>query len=99
MALTTTRRTAATPSETARAGGRGADRTLGPRSARTRALRRVLRNPVTVAGLVFVLILVLMALLADLLPLDDPLAMDVTARRVGPGADGHPLGTDSFGRD
>src|SRR5262245_59696907 len=70
-----------------------------PPSARMRGLRRVLRNPVTLAGAIIVVALVVTVLLADLLPLDDPNTMDVTARRLGPGAPGHLLGTDSFGRD
>ncbi len=78
---------------------RRAERGLRPQSARTRALRRVLRNPVTLAGLIIVVFLVVMVLLADLFPLEDPNAMDVTARRLSPGSDGHLLGTDSFGRD
>jgi peptide/nickel transport system permease protein len=99
MASSTTHPTAASTTEVARPRWQEPERTLRPGSARARALRRALRNPVTVAGLFFVLVLILMALLADLLPLDDPLVMDVTARRAAPGTPGHPLGTDSFGRD
>ena len=61
------------------------DPALRARSARSRALRHAARNPATVVGLAFVLLLILMALMADLFPLDDPNAMDVTARRAAIG--------------
>ena len=69
------------------------------RSARERALRRVLRTPVTVVGLILVIFLVIMALSASRLPLLDPTAMDIKALQMPPGTPGHPLGTDQFGRD
>lgn len=93
------RRNSPSLARAARARLRREERGLQPQSARTRALRRVLRNPVTLAGLIIVVFLVVMVLLADLFPLDDPNAMDVTARRLAPGEGGHLLGTDSFGRD
>jgi peptide/nickel transport system permease protein len=64
-----------------------------------RALVRTMRSPVTVLGVVCVLALIVMALAATFLPLDDPTVMDPTARRVSPFSPGHLLGTDSFGRD
>jgi peptide/nickel transport system permease protein len=70
-----------------------------PRSARRRAIVRTLRNPVTMFGIICVLALFAMALAASLLPLDDPTAMDPTARRLSPFSPDHLLGTDSFGRD
>jgi peptide/nickel transport system permease protein len=70
-----------------------------PRSARARALRRVLRTPVTVIGAVLVICLVIFALAADQFSLPDPNAMDAKALRMPPGTPGHPLGTDNYGRD
>lgn len=69
------------------------------RAARTRALRQALRSPATTIGVALVALLVLLALGADLLPLEPPNKMDVLARRKPPGTPGHLLGTDSFGRD
>jgi peptide/nickel transport system permease protein len=69
------------------------------RSASERAFRRILRTPVTVIGLVLVMLLILLAITADWLPIQDPYDMDITALRMPPGTPGHPLGTDEFGRD
>ena len=68
-------------------------------SAQTRALRRVLQTKVTVLGLAIVVFLVALVIVGDLLPVEDPFAMDGSARRSPPGTPGHPLGTDKFGRD
>jgi peptide/nickel transport system permease protein len=68
-------------------------------SARGRAVRRLLGTPVAVIGLALVVLLVLLALTANVLPVQDPTAMDVLARRLPPGSPAHPLGTDTFGRD
>lgn len=81
---------------------RGPDKAQGtgsPRSAQSRALRRVLRTPVTVIGVALVLALVTFALAADLFSAPDPNVMDPSALRVPPGTPGHILGTDNYGRD
>jgi peptide/nickel transport system permease protein len=65
----------------------------------TRALRRVLRTRVTLIGVGLVVFLVVLASIADMLPLKDPNVMDSTALRKPPGTPGYPLGTDMFGRD
>jgi len=44
-----------------------------------------------------VILLVLLALTARVLPVEDQTARNVLARRLPPGAPGHPLGTDTFG--
>jgi peptide/nickel transport system permease protein len=68
-------------------------------SKEVRALRRVLRTKVTLIGLVIVLFLTTLALIADVLPLQDPNVMNSKALRMPPGTPEHPFGTDAFGRD
>jgi peptide/nickel transport system permease protein len=73
---------------------------IAPQTAgRSRALRRVLRTKVTVIGIVLVTLLVSLAVAAPLIVQGDPNAMDVMARTKPPLTPGHPLGTDTFGRD
>ncbi len=67
-------------------------------SANMRALRQVFRAKVTVIGAIIVIALVILMLVVDWLPLDDPYTMTASLR-VPPGTPGHPLGTDAFGRD
>lgn len=62
------------------------------------AWRRFLRHRLALAGLVFVMLLVLVAILAPLLAPFDPNAVDLSAFRTPPSAE-HWLGTDSAGRD
>lgn len=64
----------------------------------TATLRRWFRRPSWTIGFVLVSIFIAVALLAPLLPLADPLAVQMTARLQPPGEAGV-LGTDSFGRD
>lgn len=47
----------------------------------------------------FVAVVVISAVAAPLIAPFDPVAQDLDARFVGPGEQGHPLGTDDFGRD
>ncbi|MCI0687452.1 MAG: ABC transporter permease subunit, partial [Sporichthyaceae bacterium] len=63
-----------------------------------RVLGRLLRQPVTLACLTFLLLLALVAVLAPLLAPYPPDALDVRARLRGPSA-AHWLGTDELGRD
>jgi peptide/nickel transport system permease protein len=61
--------------------------------------RALVRRPLFSIGLAVVLIIVLVALLAPLLPLRDP-NLTAPARRLGvPGANASVLGTDQLGRD
>lgn len=62
-------------------------------------LRRVLRNLFAVAGLTAVITIALLALLAPVLPLPDPSAIDLHSRLRPVGTAGHLLGTDQLGRD
>ena len=72
---------------------------LQPRpSARMRLLRQVLRTKVTVIGVIIVIFLVIVAIVVDWLPLEDPYVMGAVLRGP-PGTAGHVLGTDDFGRD
>jgi peptide/nickel transport system permease protein len=67
-----------------------------PRSA---ALRRFAGNPTAIGGLLFLLLVSVLALIAPLLFPGDPLAMEADAL-LWPGQDWHyPLGTDALGRD
>lgn len=63
-----------------------------------RLLRKLLRHPIGVAGLVLVGLMVLGALLAPWLPLADPSAQSLGERLLPPSAT-HWLGTDTLGRD
>jgi peptide/nickel transport system permease protein len=73
-----------------------------PRAASERPLRRQLRrlwrNPLSAAGLVLSVALVLVAVAAPLIATHDPLELD-PANRLGPPTAEHWLGTDDAGRD
>jgi peptide/nickel transport system permease protein len=68
------------------------------RSGWARARRWVRRNPLSVAGAAIVLGLVVMALVAPYLPLQNPVRMNVAKRFTPPGAEFW-FGTDHLGRD
>ena len=61
--------------------------------------RRAPRNRLAWAAAAVIAAAVLAALLAPVLPLIDPDAVDTPNRLRPPGAPGHWLGTDEFGRD
>jgi peptide/nickel transport system permease protein len=63
-----------------------------------KAGRRLLRNPLTLAGVVVIVVLLVVALLAPWIATHDPLAQDLAAALQPPGA-AHWFGTDEFGRD
>ena len=66
---------------------------------RSEALRRFVRNPTALGGLLFLIAISLLALLAPWLYPGDPLAMEADPL-LWPGQDWHyPLGTDVLGRD
>jgi len=63
-----------------------------------RRLRVFLRNPFAVAGAVFIVILLCMALVPGFFAPYDPNAQSLTEKFLPPGGD-HLLGTDALGRD
>ena len=69
-----------------------------PRRGFARILRRLMKRPMAVAGLGFIVLMVLAAISAPLVAGHDPLAQDYTMVRRGPSAD-HIFGTDELGRD
>lgn len=82
---------------TAAAGRRGArPRSHAPSAL---ALRRFCRNRRGIGAAASLALVVLIAVAAPLLPLDDPNAQQLSARLLPPWSDGHGLGTDQFGRD
>jgi peptide/nickel transport system permease protein len=66
---------------------------------RGRAVRRLVRSPLAVTGLVVLTLAVLAAVLAPLLAPYSPTQAHFDARFVPPGSPGFLLGTDSLGRD
>ena len=62
------------------------------------ALRRLTRNPGSMAGLVLLLLITLAAIFAPLITQYDPIAI-VAAERLKPPSDQYWFGTDAFGRD
>ncbi|WP_019122259.1 ABC transporter permease [Brevibacillus massiliensis] len=61
--------------------------------------RRFSRDKAALVGAVLLGIVILLAVLAPFLPLDDPNAVNLAKRLQPPGTDGHLLGTDELGRD
>lgn len=63
-----------------------------------RGLRKLMRNPLSVAGLVVIAALLLVAAFAPLIATHDPLAQDLSKTLQAPSA-AHWFGTDEYGRD
>lgn len=63
------------------------------------AWHKLARNKMAVVGLVIVAFMVILAVFAPLLAPQNPDAIDVTKSFLKPGAEGHVLGTDAYGRD
>jgi peptide/nickel transport system permease protein len=76
-----------------------AARLSGARLRRGRALRRLLRSPLAVTGLVVLCIAILAAIFAPLIAPYGPSDAHFDARFDPPGSPGYILGTDSLGRD
>jgi peptide/nickel transport system permease protein len=62
-------------------------------------IRRLLRKPTAVMGIIFLLLIIFSAILAPYLTNYDPARMSPRAALQPPGLEGHLLGTDHFGRD
>ncbi len=71
----------------------------GAAPRRGRAVRRLLRSPLAVTGLVVLTLAVLAAVFAPLLAPYSPTQAHFDARFLPPGSPGFVLGTDSLGRD
>ncbi|WP_122665756.1 ABC transporter permease [Pseudomonas viridiflava] len=63
-----------------------------------RMMRFLLRNPMTLAGLLVISVLMIVALFAPWIASHDPLQQDLTRALQSPGA-AHWFGTDEYGRD
>ncbi len=61
--------------------------------------RRFKRDPLAIAAGIVVLLLILMAIFAPYIALQDPYKGMALRRLRPPGSDGYPLGTDELGRD
>jgi peptide/nickel transport system permease protein len=72
---------------------------VADRSRRGRVVRRLLRAPLALTGLVVIVVAVLVAALAPVLAPYPAALTDFGATFAPPGAAGHVLGTDSLGRD
>lgn len=62
-------------------------------------LKRLRRDPVTIGAASIVMLILLAALFADLLPLADPHKGSIINRLKPVGTEGYPLGADELGRD
>ena len=72
---------------------------LKPVSRRPGVWARLRRNHLAVFGLFIVMLVVIIALLAPVLPLPDPNITDLGQRLLKPFSEHHLLGTDHLGRD
>jgi peptide/nickel transport system permease protein len=72
---------------------------VADRSRRGRVVRRLLRAPLALTGLVVIVVAVLVAVLAPVLAPYPAAQTDFGATFAPPGTAGHLLGTDSLGRD
>jgi len=68
------------------------------RESLRRALHHLLLNPMTLAGLIVILLLIAVACCAPWIATHDPLRQDLAATLQAPGA-AHWFGTDEYGRD
>src|SRR5471032_1920002 len=64
-----------------------------------RRWRRFASNPLSVFGLVILILMIVFAAIGPLLPLHDPLRQVLSDRLLPPGSPSHWFGTDQLGRD
>ncbi|WP_406054961.1 ABC transporter permease [Kribbella sp. NBC_00889] len=69
------------------------------RSNRSKVVRRILRNPLAISGLVVLVIAVILAVFAPWLAPHEPTQTNLGQAFAPPGTPGHLLGTDDLGRD
>ena len=69
------------------------------RPLRAQVARRLLKSPHFISGFVLFSVIVIAAVFAPQLSPADPYFQDYGAVLLPPGSEGHPLGTDGFGRD
>ncbi|MFI6826852.1 ABC transporter permease [Kribbella sp. NPDC050241] len=69
------------------------------RSNRSKVVRRILRNPLAISGLVVLVIAVILAVFAPWLAPHEPTQTNLGQAFAPPGTAGHLLGTDDLGRD
>lgn len=62
-------------------------------------IKKLLQNKLAVFGLLLVILVVLMAIFAPIIATHKPNEMDMSMTLLGPGEQGHLLGTDNYGRD
>ncbi len=62
-------------------------------------LKKMLQNKLACFGLLMIFLIVVLAIFAPLIATHQPNVMDTGATLLGPGQDGHLLGTDNYGRD
>ncbi|MCU1437048.1 MAG: oligopeptide transport ATP-binding protein OppD [Naasia sp.] len=68
-------------------------------AGRTSIIRMIVRDPLALTGLIVLLLMVLVAVFADLLAPWDPLKPELALVNAPPGTPDHPLGGDGAGRD
>jgi len=71
---------------------------VAPRSSRRSLLVRLLRNPIGLVSIVFLVVVALSAIFAPVIATADP-NLATIAKVLAPAEPGHPLGFDSAGRD
>lgn len=69
------------------------------RLLKSKVARSLLKSPHFICGFLLLLVITLAAIFAPQLAPADPYFQDYSAVLVPPGSEGHPLGTDGFGRD
>jgi len=68
------------------------------RARRQQLVRRTLRNPLSLAGLIIIGLLLVIAVIAPIVAPSNPLQTNLARRLEAPSGD-HPFGTDQLGRD
>ncbi len=68
------------------------------RARRQQLVRRTLRNPLSLAGLIIIGLLLVIAVIAPVVAPSNPLQTNIARRLEAPSGD-HPFGTDQLGRD